>query len=426
MLRIELDAEAVEKAFEEQTKEFQRHAALPGFRRGKAPRDMITTRFAAEIQDEVKKKLIPDAYRQAIKDQKLDVLGYPDIEEVQFARGEPLQFVARVETGPQFELPSYKGLPAKREIASVTDEDIERAINLLRERQVSYNTVARPVQEGDYVVVNYTGTSEGKPLTDIAPTARGLTEQQNFWIEVSKTSFIPGFAEQLIGASAGDKRTVEVDFPQDFVSEALVGKHGVYQVEVVEVKEQILPELNDEFAKSYGAESVDRLREGVRADLQNEMNSKQNRSIRNQVTHALVSQVQCDLPESLIHYETRNMVYSIVNENQQRGVPKEVIDQQKDQIYAAASQAAKERVKAGFVLNKVAEKEGIRVQDIEVNERIVRLASSYQMTPDKFVKELEKRNGVGEIYEQLQQEKVINLLVQYAKIEDVPAAPPQA
>jgi trigger factor len=425
MIRIDLDAEEVDKAFEEKTREFQRQAVLPGFRRGKAPRDMVTTRFADEIQDEVKKKLIPDAYHQAVKDQKLRVIGYPDIEEIQFERGQPLQFVAKVETAPEFELPTYKGLPAKREIATVSEEDIEKAINLLRDRQVKYNTVSRPAQEGDYLVVNYTGTCEGKPLTELAPTARGLTGQQNFWIEVSKTSFIPGFAGQLIGASAGDKRTVEVDFPQDFVSEALVGKHGVYEVELVEVKEKILPELTDEFAKAYGADNVERLREGVRADLQNELNSKQSRSIRNQVTHALVSQVQCELPASLVLQETRNMVYNIVNENQQRGIPKDLIDQQKDQIYSAASQAASERVKAGFVLNKVAEKEGIRVEEIEVNERIIRLAAGYQMTPQQFVKELEKRNGLTDIYEQLQHEKVINLLVQYAHIEDVPAAAPQ-
>src|SRR5947209_8615179 len=117
-------------------------------------------------------------------------------------------------------------------------------------QKATFQNVERPLQEGDFVVVNYTGTCEGKPITELAPVARGLTEQKNFWIEAKKGSFLPGFSDQLIGAKAGEKRTVTIDFPQDFVTTQLVGKKGVYEVEVVEVKERLLPELNDAFAQS--------------------------------------------------------------------------------------------------------------------------------------------------------------------------------
>src|SRR4051794_7078013 len=263
-MRVELDSKEVDAAFESMIKDFQRSAALPGFRPGKAPRDMVVRRYEKDIQDEVKKKLIPDAYRKALDEKKLDVIGYPDIEEIQFARGQALQFAATVETAPDFELPEYKGLPAKRETTQVTEEDVEKAINLLRERQTNFQTVDRPAQKGDVAVVNYTGTSEGKPLTEIAPTAKGLTEQKNFWVNIEPTSFIPGFADQLIGAKAGEKRTVTVDFPADFVTPQLANLKGVYEVEVVEVKEKILPPVDDAFAKGFGAEGVDKLREGVR------------------------------------------------------------------------------------------------------------------------------------------------------------------
>ena len=189
---------------------------------------MIAKRYEKDITEEVKKKLIPDAYRKAIGDKKLDVVGYPDIEEIQFGRGPALQFAATVETAPDFQLPEYKGLPVKRDTTTVTDADIDRALDLLRERQMDFKTVDRPSQTGDIAVVNYTGTCDGKPLTDIAPTAKGLTEQKNFWINLDSTSFIPGFGDQLIGAKAGEKRTVTVDFPADFVTPAVGEPKGAF------------------------------------------------------------------------------------------------------------------------------------------------------------------------------------------------------
>ena len=423
LVRIDLDAAAVDAAFAEMEKSFTRDASLPGFRPGKAPRHLVLKKYETDINDEVKRKLIPDAYKKAIKENSLNVVGYPDIEEIQFGRTQALQFAATVETAPEFQLPEYRGLPVKRETGSVTEADVERAIGMLRDRQANFQKLDRAAQDGDFVVVNYTGTCDGKPVTETAPTARGLTEQKAFWIELKKDSFIPGFSEQLTGAKAGETRTVNVDFPADFVTKELAGKKGVFTVEVVEVKERILPVIDDAFAKTYGAEDLAKLREGVRGDLQNELNSKQSRDIRNQVAKALFDQVTCELPESLLQQETRNIVYQIVQENQQRGITKEAIDQQKDQIYGAASLGAKERVKASFILQRVAEKEGIKVSREEINQRIYVLSQNYQMTPDKFVKELEKRDGVSEIYSQLVNEKVIDFLQQHSKIEDVaPAA----
>src|SRR5262249_7792961 len=159
-------------------------------------------------------------------------------------------------------------------------------------------------------------------------TARSLTEQKAFWVHVKKDAFLPGFTEQLVGGQAGERRTVNVDFPADFVTAALAGKKSIYEVEIVEVKERVVPPLDDKLAGSYGAENLEKLREGVRADLQNELNQKQRRNVRNQIAQALLDRVHFDLPESAINAETKNVVYDIVGENQKRGVPKEVLDQQ--------------------------------------------------------------------------------------------------
>jgi trigger factor len=421
LLRIELDVPAVDAAFEEMTGQFQRAVTLPGFRPGKAPRAMVAQRHAEDISTEVKRKLISDAYQKAVKDQNLPVVGYPDIEEIQFQRGQTLQFAATVETAPEFDLPEYKGLPVRRETAAVTDADLERALNALREQRGTFRDVARPAQSGDYVVVNYQGTCEGRPITELAPTARGLTEQKNFWMHIQPGQFIPGFTEQLVGMQPGEKRSVTVDFPADFVAPQVAGKQGAYEVAIVHVKERVLPALDEELAKSFGAENLEKLREGVRADLQRELDFKRTRAVRSQIVGALLERVQFDLPESMVAAETRSVIYDMVRENQQRGVPREAIEQQKDQIYNFAAGSAKERVKVMFLLGRIAQKENIQVEQQELAQRIYFLAMQNQMPVQKFAKMLDERGGYGEVRDQILTAKVLDFLEKEAKVEEVPA-----
>ncbi len=422
LMRVEVEPEKIEAAFEDVAGKYQRGVKFPGFRPGKAPKEMVVKRFEAEIQDEVKRKVITDSFHAACAEQKIRPVVAPDIEEVQFTRGQPLHFVATMETAPEFELPEYKGLRAEREIGGATPNDIEQALRLFRERQKTFLTVDRPVQKGDIAVVNYTGTCDGKPITETARTAKGLTENKAFWIETEKDSFLPGFSGQLLGAKAGEKRTVTVDFAGDFMLPALAGKKGVYEVELVEVKEKVLPEMNQKFAESWGAKDLESLREGIRADLQNEWNQKQNRMIRQQLTDALIESVQCDLPEAVVTAETREIVYGIVSENQQRGVSKETLDAEKDNIYAKAITVARKRVKALFVFEKIAEKEGLRVEKSEIVARLQSLAVEHKMPVDKLYQELDKNHRMEQVvHRPILHDKVVDLLVQYAKIEDVPA-----
>ena len=422
LVRVELDATAVDAAFDAVTKDYQKQAALPGFRPGKAPRAMVEKKFDAEIKDEAKRKLIGDAYRKAIADQKISVVGYPDIEEVQFGRGQILQFTATIETAPDFQMPEYKGLPATIETKSVTDADVDKALDLLRGQQADYKTVTRPLANGDIAVVNYTGTCEGKVITELAPTAKGLTEQKNFWVETTEGSFIPGFAAQLIGANAGDKRTVNVDFPADFVTPQLQGKKGVYEVELVEVKEKVLPTLDNEFAKKYGAENLDKLKAGVRTDLENELTHSRSKSVRAQAVKALLDKVTFDLPETAVANETRNVVYDLVRQNTQRGISRDLIETQKDEIYSIAATNAKERVKLAFLVGRIAAQEKLEATQEDVLKRAQQLAMMYQMPFDQFIKDLQKRDGVNELYQQVLHEKVLDLLEKNATITETAPA----
>jgi trigger factor len=405
---------------------FQKQVQLPGFRPGKAPKHLIVKSYEGRINEETRKKLFEDSYRQAATDQKLRVIVTIDVEEQSFGRGLPFGYTVTLEHAPEFELPNYKGLKAKRETTLATDADVDRALNILREQQVKYNDVTRAAQTGDAVVVNYQGTCEGKPITDFNSTARGLTEKQNTWLMIAENSFIPGFTEQLVGVSAGDKRTVTLTFPADFVVAEVASKAGSFEVEIIGVKEKVLPEVNDAFATGFGAANVEALLQGVRRDLQNELDFRQKRAVRDQLLKQLLEQVTFELPESVVASETKNLVYNIVNENQQRGVAKEIIEAKKDEIFQSAQTSARDRVKAAFILNRVAEAEKIGVDQREVSQRVVALAEQNNTSPEKMVKVLQERNAFPEIQQDILTGKVLDFVELNAAIEDLLTPAPAA
>jgi len=226
----------------------------------------------------------------------------------------------------------------------------------------------------------------------------------------------------LLGAAASEQRTVNVTFPADFAPKDLAGRPATYAAEVVEVKEKVLPALDEAFAKSFGAEDLEKLKAGVRSDLENELKSKLSRDTNLQLVRELMGRVNFDLPETAVAQETRNVVYDLVQENAKRGVSRDIIEKEKDAIYSAASSNAKDRVKLSFLIQRIAEKEGIKVAQEEILRRVQTLAAMYQMPPDKFLKDLQKRNGLVQIYDQLAHDKVMEFLEANAKIEEVPAA----
>jgi trigger factor len=423
LVRVELEAAAVDRALAETRAEFVRQVRLPGFRPGKAPAHLVERQFGEQIAEEAKRKLLNESYRQALEEHKLTPVTAPQIEEVQFGPGQPMVYTATIEVEPQFALPDYTGLPVRREKREVTEEDVARALDVLREQRAEFVEVDRPLQPGDYVVVNYTGTCEGRPITDLAPTARGLAAQKEFWLHMQTEHFIPGFTDQLLGAAKGERRTVTVTFPADFVTRELAGKIGVFDVEVVLVKEKRLPPVDDALARAYGAENLEKLRAGVRQDLENELRSKIKRDTRNQLLATLLGRVQFDLPESLLEAETRGAVYDIVKANADRGVPKEAIDSKKEEIYSAASHSARDRLKITFLLRRIAEAEKITVTQEELSRQILYLAAQRRERPEKLVKDMRESGELAELHQQLLNSKVLDLLESKAAIEEVPAAP---
>ena len=422
-LRIEIDAETVNAKFDAVAKDFRRHAHLPGFRPGKAPLANVMRSYGDKIGEEAKRTLMSDSYAKALKENELRPVIMPEVEELQFGHGKPFQYLATLEVTPAFEMPEYIGIEVEKERHSVNDADIAKALDTLREQRVSYADMDRPVVEDDFIVVNFTGTIDDKPITDLIKVARGLTEQKNFWLHKTQNPLIPGTVEALIGSSKGDKKTVTVTIPDDFVYEEIVGKEAKYEIEVVQVKEKSLPELDDKFAKGFGAESMDKLREGVENDLKNELEYSKKKSIRNQCVDKLLGAVNCDLPETIVNEATRAAVHNIVQQNHQRGVGKEIIEENKDKIYANAKTDAEVRVKANYILSKIAEKEGIKVTDQELSRQVAAMAAQQKIKPQKLAQQLKDNGTIYQVQEEIMNAKVIDLLEEKAKVTEIDPKP---
>ena len=419
-LRVEVAAERVVGERAVIFAEFRKAAKLPGFRPGKVPTALVEKNFGKQIDEELQKRLIHEGYREALNQQKLRVVGYPEVQSVEYAPGKPLVFVTAVDTAPEFALPEYKGIAVKRKESPVKDEDVQHTLAHLQEQQANFvDVTGRGLQTGDFAVLNYSAVADGKPLTELAPNAKTIAERKDFWVLVQSGSFLPGFCDQLLGAQVGEKRQVLVDFKSDFPVKKLVGKKATYFVDVTAIKERKLPELNNEFATKLGAENLEKLKgqvsDGITAEKENETRA----DMRKQIVDQLLARTPFDLPESLVAAETRSIIYDMVRENTMRGVTKEELEKRKDEIFGFATQSAKDRLRASFILSAIADAEQIKVEKKEVEERIAQLAQQCRVTPEHLKAQLVEKDGLAEIEEQIRVSKTLDFLLGNGKVGSV-------
>ncbi len=417
-LRIEVPADRVAGVRTEILRDFRREAQIPGFRPGHAPEPMVEKRYASAIDEEVRRRLVPDAYREALAEHKLKAVGYPQVESVDCQPGRPMVVTAAVDTAPEFKLPDYKAVPVKRKAIEVKEEELTQTLEALRDQQADFvDVTGRALQTGDFAVISYSGIVEGKPIGDLAPSLKNMGERKDFWVLVQSDSFLPGFCDQLLGAQPGEKRQVLVDFPADFPQKALAGKKATYFVDLTAIKEKKLPEFSDEFAKKVGAESLEKLKEDVRKGVVAEREQEVNGDLRKQIVDTLLGQVEFELPESLVAQETRSIVYDVVRENTMRGASKEQLEQKKDEIFGFAMKSARDRLRASFVLDAIAQAENITVEDAEVENRIEQLAQRYRVTPERLKAQLAEKGGLDEMKEQILVGKTLDFLLANATVE---------
>ena len=412
-LYIELPPEEVAKEWEVIANSFARFARIPGYRPGKAPRKVIEAKFKKEIHDELTKKLVSKSYHEAIEQEGLRVVSLTNLEDVQIADDKSMRFRATVVTAPEFDLPEYKNIAVELPSADVTPEEIDQALERLRDQSADFVDVAdRGAQMEDFVVIDFEGTAEGKPISEVAPAAsKTLHGGKKFWLRMAVDNFLPGFCEKLLGQKQEETRTVLVKLPEDFAVAELAGKELTYSVTLREIKDKVLPQLTDDFAaKLMPGKSLEDLRHAVSHDLEHEKEHEVERAKESQILKHLHEQAVFELPPMLLRNETRRALGELVQRNRERGVPDEMLKSKEKELVEGAGGLAAHRLKTNFILTRIAEQEKIEVTKQDVDVAIRHEAARYNVSPEKMRKEFEEHDGLNGLAEQILISKTLDFL----------------
>jgi trigger factor len=422
-LHIELPADLVTKEWNEVVKGFRQYARIPGFRPGKAPQSVIEAKFRKEIQQELTKKLVTETTREAIREKGLKVLSISEVDDVEFTPEKSMRFTATLITSPEFELPDYKGIHVKVPPEEVTGHELERALQNIRERHATFSDVeGRTLEMDDFAVVDYSATVDGRPLLEVEPKApKMLAGGTDFWLKLDQNTLLKGFSDQLVGMQTGETREFDLGTPDDYPVAELARRTLHFNVTLKGIKSMQLPELTDELAAQVEEGlTLDKLKETLKEQLAAEKSRGMQMLKQNQIIEYLTSHVECELPQSYVKSETRRIMSEIVQHNQMRGISEDVLRENQKDIVSAASRNARDRLKANFILTRIAEKEGIEVKPQELRERVQILANQYRMKFEKMMSELEDKHALGQVREEVLIGKVLDFLTSNATVEIAP------
>ncbi|HZS18596.1 MAG TPA: trigger factor [Candidatus Udaeobacter sp.] len=419
-LQIELPPEEVSKEWDAIANSFARFAKIPGYRPGKAPRAVIEKRFRKEIQDELTKKLVSKSYHEAIEQKQLRVASLANIEDVQLGDDKSMRFRATVVTAPEFELPEYKQILVQLPETTVSQSEIDAALERLRDQSADFVDIPdRGLEMEDFAVIDFEGSSDGKPISEIAPSAsKNLHGGKKFWLRLNPDNFLPKFCEQIVDQKPGETRQVTVDFASDFPVKELAGRQANYDVTVREIKQKVLPPVDDAFAaKLIPEKTLSDLQKIIEHDLVHEKEHERERAKEGQVVKFLHDHIQFELPPPLLKNETRRILADLVQRNRERGVTDEMLkDKEKELIESAAGLAA-HRLKTNFILHRIAERENVNVSREDINARLREEAARYNVSVEKMRKELQEHDGLDAFAEQILLGKTLDFLKANVSVE---------
>jgi trigger factor len=405
-VEIEVPLEEVERARERVTNSIKQRVRLPGFRPGKAPISMIQSRFEGEIRHEVLELLLPQAFRDRVQKEELKVVGQPDISDLKFEPGQPIRFKAQFEIAPEFELGEYRGIPVKYEEPTVTDEEVDKRLEAMRENKAEYpNLDPRPIENGDYVLVHLKSLS-------------GLTEpiDQDVQIQVGGEDTLPVFNEVLIGTSPDETKQVDVTYPGDYGQERLAGKTVSFELTPKFIRRKELPALDDEFARDLGDyQTLDELKDAVRKTIFHEKQYVAQQAAKEELIDKLVERNDFAVPDAYIDKQIENQVRMQLRDLAGRGIDPNTIKLDWEKVKEKQRDKAVRNVKASLLLEKISEGEGIHATKDEVDREVQRLARQEREAVPVTRARLEKEGALARIASHIQTEKTLHFLFEQAQ-----------
>ena len=420
-LTIEVPAEQVNAGLDKAFKKVVKEINVPGFRKGKMPRQMFEQRFGTEsLYQDALDFILPDAYANAVEEAGINPVDRPEIDIETMEKNKPLVFTAKVTVKPEVQLGEYKGLEVSQQDAEVTDEEIE---NQLKENQERFAELAvkedEAIVEGDTAVINFEGFVDGEAFEG--------GQGEDYSLEIGSNSFIPGFEAQLIGAKTGEEKEVEVTFPEEYHAAELAGKAATFKVKINEVKSKELPELNDEFAKEIDpeVEGLDALRTKMKETLAAEKKANADAQLRDELVQKAAENATIDIPQAMVDSETDRMMSDFEQRLTQQGMNLELYFQFSGQDEAALREQmktdAETRVRVSLVLEAIAAAENMEVSSDNINAELEKMSSQFNMDTEQIKTAL---GGTEMLENDIRMQNTVEFLVENAKITtDVADAP---
>jgi trigger factor len=421
-IRIEIEPALIRSTMDRISQEYSKAAKVPGFRPGHAPTSVVRTRYKNEIRNDLLRELLPDAVNSAIDEHSLKAIGEPDVrldneEALERLGQEPLTVKIGVEVLPEVTLNEYKGLEATRRERQVTDADIDRTIEGLRDASASLEPVEdRGAELGEIVTIN----AVGKPLDQEEIKPEDEIKVEDVEVTLGGQGVQQEFTDNLIGAKPEDKRTFTVDYPADFSTPTLAGKKVEYEIDVTAVRRKVLPEVDDEWVKSLGEnfDTVETLKTKIREDLSARAKFDADRRVRDDVMRQLLDSHKFEVPESLVNHQTQQRLQNVVREMMNRGVDPRNANMNWEGASEELKVQAEADVRASMLLEQIAEAENITVSDEEVEAEIDAITLAYQQPKEQVRAALTKDGGERSIAHRLRNRKALDLLIQNAKITE--------
>lgn len=411
-LTIEVSAEDLEKAIQNAYKKQRNRISLPGFRKGKVPRQMIEKMYGAEIfYDDAANELIPKAYSEAYEESGLEIVSQPEIDVVQIEKGRPFIFTAEVATKPEVTLGEYKGLEVEKISNRVTQKEVDAKVQEEADKNARTIVVeGRPVQDKDEVILDFEGFVDGEAFEG----GKG----ENHPLTIGSGSFIPGFEEQLIGAEAEQEIEVKVTFPEDYHAEALKGKDAVFKCTVHEIKAKEVPEIDDEFAAEVSEfDTLEEYKADLKAKIKEQKTKEGKAKQEDQAVEKAVENASLDIPPAMLDTQVRQMADDFKRRMQSQGLTVEQYFQftgmTEEKMTEEMKAEAQKRIKTRLVLEAVVKAENIEVSDERLDEELKKMAEAYRMEADKF-KEFMGEREMKQVKEDIAVQEAITFLVDNA------------
>jgi trigger factor len=412
-IQVEIPADEVNRTTESLVQKYQKLARLPGFRKGHVPASIIRQRFGEDIKSEVVEALVPKYFRQEAEKQGLIPVSQPRVSDLHIHDGEPLKFKASFEVMPEIKVEGYKELRADKPEISVTDDEVEQTLTSIREQHATYTPIeGRPLQEGDFAQVSLDG--KPKEIEGVAPDpGTKPVHMDEILVEIGGKNTMQEFTENLRGASAGDEKTFDVIYPQDYSDQRLAGKIFTYTVKVHSIKQKSLPELNDDFAKELGADfsSIDDVKKRIRAGTEADKKHQAEHEAKEKLIAELVKRHDFNVPEALVEHQIDVRLERGLRALAAQGMRAEDMKKMDlNRLRAGQRDQAVNEVKASLLLDKIADAENIQVTDEEIDHEVDALAKQSKQTPEAIRARLTRDGALDRIRNRIRNEKTLNFL----------------